>query len=105
MARGALDWTFQFDLDFRSKIFANLTTNGKSHGPTKPDIKIINSINHYGNWVLREILCYPHDLMKMIYIYIYTHTYIYKCTGSFAGGVECSPMVQETGVQSQVESY
>ena len=25
--------------------------------------------------------------------------------GSFAKWVECSPMVQETGVQSQVESY
>ena len=33
-----------------------------------------------------------------IYIYIYI-------TGSLAQWVECSPMVRETGVQSQVKSY
>ena len=32
---GELAWTFQFDLHFRSKIFAKLTANWKTRGPTK----------------------------------------------------------------------
>ena len=49
LVAGALTWTFQFDLHFRSKILANLTANWKTRGMTKPDHKIINTINHYGN--------------------------------------------------------
>ena len=37
-----------------------------------------------------------------IYIYIYTHKYTDRPIGI---GVECMPIVQETEVQSQVESY
>ena len=45
-------WTFQFDLHIHSKILANLTVNRKIHSPTKPDNKIINTINHHDNWVI-----------------------------------------------------
>ena len=33
---GELAWIFQFDLQFRSKISANLTANWKNRGTTLP---------------------------------------------------------------------
>ena len=50
---GVLAWTFQFDLNFHSKISAHLTAKRKTHGPTKADNKIIK---HHGNWVISRIL-------------------------------------------------
>ena len=48
-SRGILTWTFQFDLNFFAKILANLTEHKwKTRGPTKPNIEIINTINHHG---------------------------------------------------------
>ena len=52
--RGALAWTFQFDLHFRWKILANLTANWKTRGLTKPVNEIINTIKHHGIWVIHE---------------------------------------------------
>ena len=52
LVAGALAWTFQFDLHFRSKILSNLTANWKTRGPTKLDNRIINTINQYGKWVI-----------------------------------------------------
>ena len=52
LVTGVLAWTFWFDLNFRSKILANLTANWKTCGPTKPDNYIINAISHHGNWVI-----------------------------------------------------
>ena len=40
-----------------------------------------------------------------IHIYIYIYIYIYINVSSWAKWAQCLPMSQETGVQSQVESY
>ena len=49
---GVLASSFQFELHFCSEILANFTANWKTHGPTKPDNRIINTINHHINWVI-----------------------------------------------------
>ena len=49
LVKGALAWTFQFDLHFRSKSLDNLTANWKTRGPTRLDNEIINTINHHSN--------------------------------------------------------
>ena len=55
------------------------------------------------------IIIYFHIYICMdvisIYIYIYIYTYIYRLTSPLANWVECSPITQETRVQSQVKSY
>ena len=61
LVAGALAWTFQFDLHFHSNILANVTANWKTRGPTKPNNKIIYTMNHHGNWVISHYyseLCY-----------------------------------------------
>ena len=50
LVAGERTWTFQIDWHLRSTIFANLTANWKSWGPTKEDNEIIkNIINHHSN--------------------------------------------------------
>ena len=43
LVAGAVAFTIQFDLDFQSKILANLTTNWKPRGPIKQDNEIIDT--------------------------------------------------------------
>ena len=43
--------------------------------------------------------------MSVQYMCVYKHTCVCVCVYAHTKWVECSPMVRETGVQSQVESY
>ena len=62
---------------------------------------IYSHMKHYEN----ICVCVCTYKCVCVFLYIYIYIYIYINTGSLTNWVECSPMVRETEVQSQVTSY